>query len=78
MLNGEKGIFKRIHEIWYPSYTILSSRYYYMCVSCSVVFDSETPRTVAHQASLSMGFSRQRILEWIAIPFSRGTSQPKD
>ena len=37
-----------------------------------------TPWTVAHQASLSMGFSRQRILEGIAVPFSRGTSQPKD
>ena len=30
-----------------------------------------TPRTVAHQASLSLGFSKgQRILEWVAIPFS--------
>ena len=24
------------------------------------------------------GFSRQRILEWVAIPSSRGSSQPKD
>ena len=31
-----------------------------------------------HQASLSMGFSRPRILEWVAISFSRGSSQPRD
>ena len=30
-----------------------------------------TPWTVAHQAPLSMEFPRQKILEWIAISFSR-------
>ena len=30
------------------------------------------PWTVAHQAPLSMGFSQARILEWVAISFSRG------
>ena len=34
--------------------------------------------TVALQAPLSMGFSRQRILEWIAMPSSRASSKPKD
>ena len=29
------------------------------CVSCSVMSDSETPLMAAHQAPLSMGFSRQ-------------------
>ena len=33
-----------------------------------------TPWTVAHQAPLSMEIFRQRILEWIAISFSRGSS----
>ena len=37
-----------------------------------------TPWTVAHQAPLSMGILQARILEWIAIPFSRGYSQPRD
>ena len=42
-----------------------------------------TPWTVAHQAPLSMRFSRQeywhtRILEWVAISSSRGSSQPRD
>ena len=31
-----------------------------------------TPWTVAHQALLFMGFSRQKILEWVAISFSKG------
>ena len=30
--------------------------------------------TAAHQAPLSMEFSRQKLLEWVAIPFSRGSS----
>ena len=33
--------------------------------------------TVAHQTPLSMGFSRQEYLEWVAISFSRGSSQPR-
>jgi len=36
-----------------------------------------TQRTVAHQAPLSMGFSRQEYL-WIAMPSSRGSSQPRN
>ena len=31
-----------------------------------------TPRIAAHQAPLSVGFLQARILEWVAIPFSRG------
>ena len=37
-----------------------------------------TPCTVAHQAPLSMGFSRLRILEWVAISFSREYSRPRN
>ena len=36
------------------------------------------PWTVAHQARLSMGFSQARMLEWVAISFSRGSSLPGD
>ena len=43
-----------------------------------VVSDSVTPWTVAHQTSLSVGFFQARILEWVNISFSRGSSQPKD
>ena len=34
--------------------------------------------TVAHQAPLSMGILQARILEWVAMPSSRGSSQPRD
>ena len=37
-----------------------------------------TPRTVAHQAPLSMGILQARTLEWVATSFSRGSSQPRD
>ena len=33
---------------------------------------------VAHQASQSVGILQARLLEWVAIPFSRRSSQPKD
>ena len=33
---------------------------------------------IACQAPLSMAFPQARILEWIAIPFSRGSSQHRD
>ena len=38
-----------------------------VCVTQSVVSDSATPRTIAHQAPLSMGFSRQEY--WSGLPF---------
>ena len=36
-----------------------------------------TPWTAARQAPLSMGILQARILEWVAMPFSRGSSQPR-
>ena len=34
--------------------------------------------TVAHQAPLSIGFSRQKLLEWVAMLSSRGSSGSRD
>ena len=47
-------------------------------VTCSVVSDSLRPHGLyPPQAPLSMAFSLQaRILEWVILPFSRGSSQP--
>ena len=45
-------------------------------LSCVRLF--ATPGTVALQAPLSMGILQARILEWIAMPSSWGTSQPRD
>ena len=47
-----------IHWVW-----IWRSR----SVSCSVMSNSATPWTVAHQAPLSMEFSRQE--DWSGLPF---------
>ena len=38
-----------------------------LCISHSVMSDSATSRTVAHQAPLSMEFSRQEY--WSGLPF---------
>ena len=37
-----------------------------------------TPRTVAHRGSSVQGIFQTRILEWVAMPSSRGSSQPRD
>ena len=44
------------------------------CMLCPVRL-FVTPWTVAHQAPLVHGISQARILEWVAISFSRGSSQ---
>ena len=47
-----------------------------MCVlSCIWLF--EAPWTVVCQAPVSMDFSRQRIMEWVAISYSRGSARPR-
>ena len=45
--------------------------------TCSVMSDSATLWTVARQAPLFMGILQARILEWVAMASSRGSSQPK-
>ena len=45
-------------------------------LSCVRLF--ATPWTVAHQASLPMAILQARVLEWCAMPSSRGSSQPRD
>ena len=51
-----------------------------MHAACWVPTSCPTPRIVARQASLSMKFPViwARILEWVAIPFSRGSSWPRN
>ena len=52
-----------------------------MLVGCLVTKSCPTlvtPWTVAHQAPLSPGFPRPRILGWVATSFSRGSSRPRD
>ena len=49
-----------------------------MCGSLSHVQLFVTAWTVASQVPLSMGIIQTRILQCIAIPFSKGSSQPRD
>ena len=49
-----------------------------LCLVAQSCLTLVTPWTVACQAPLSMGILQARILEWVAIPFSRGFSQPRD
>ena len=56
---------------------------YHFVLCCAVlsrfiVFDSVTPWTVALQAPLSMGILQARILKRVAMPSSKGSSQPRD
>ena len=44
-------------------------------VSQPAMPDSVAPWTAAHQAPLSV---EAKILEWVAMLFSRGSSQPRD
>ena len=61
---------------------IVSSTTVTVCVcvfspfSCVQLFAD--PWTVAHQAPLVHGICQARILEWVAISFSRGSSRPRD
>ena len=56
---------KRIHK---KDHTVL----------CSVTRLCPNPCTVACQAPLSMGILQARILEWVAMPSSRGPSHLRD
>ena len=75
-----EGTWKKLW-IWFQETGLQASSIFKMwvCVSCSVVSDSLQPRwTVAHQAPLSMRILQARILTWVAYPFSRVSSQPRD
>ena len=49
-----------------------------VCLLILVGFDSATPETVTCQAPWSTGTLQEGILEWVAMPSSRGSSQPRD
>ena len=46
--------------------------------SCSVMSDSLQPMDYSLPGSLVHGIFQARVLEWVAISFSRGSSQPKN
>ena len=46
--------------------------------NCSVISDSATPWTIAYQSGNPHGILQAKILEWVVISFSRGSSRPRD
>ena len=48
------------------------------CAGLSCVWLFATPWTAAHEAAVSMGILQARILEWIAMPSTRDSSQSMD
>ena len=71
-------VYKASSHLWQNS--LSWACYRTVLFSCSVVSNSfVTPWAAAHQSPLSMGFPmKARILEWVAISFSRGSSQTRD
>ena len=68
------------HPWWASSYKVDITILWWLLCSCLVAQLCPTlwdPMTVAFQA-LSMGILQARILEWVAMPSSRGSSQPRD
>ena len=68
-------------------YSICSQKkHVYCCCWVSEVLVPQSCPTLCHpmwphgarQAPLSMEFSRQRTAEWMSVPFSKGSSQPRD
>ena len=47
-------------------------------VSCSVVSNSATPMDCSLPGSSVPGILLARMVEWVAIPFSRESSRPRD
>ena len=77
MLSQDSVIFLE----WFRTWILKSHSMLQLCLShivASVVSDCANLWTVACQAPLSMGFSKARILEWVAMLSSRGPSRPRD
>ena len=70
----------KVWKHWYKLIRMSNCIYVCVCVCVSVcvlvVFDSATPWSVAKL--LFHGILQARILEWVAIPSSRGSSQTRD
>ena len=62
----------------YPEMEFLDHMLCYVVLSCSVMSDYVIPWTIALQAPLSTGILKAEIQEWVAMPSSRSSSQPRD
>ena len=80
MEHGGKHVFLTMYSALFLQWGMLPNKV--ACASVlshfSRVWRFATPWAVARQAPLSMWILQARILEWVAIPPSRGSSQPRD
>ena len=51
---------------------------HYCCVSCLVVSNSFRPHGCSLPGSSVRGILQARVLEWVAMPFPKGPSRPRD
>ena len=76
---SDAGLLADIHY-WTRSQLTLPSWAGWIWVNCvlslSHVRLCETPWTTVRQTPVSMGILQARILEWVAMPSSRGSSRP--
>ena len=74
-MSGIVTLDMEVNEIMYLKNTWKTSTCAVSCAHYVSLCDPSSPgRTVALQAPLSTGFSRQRILEWVAISSCRDSS----
>ena len=77
LLLGRKAMTK-LESILKSSDTTLPTK---VCLVKAMVFPVVilfmTPWTIVRQVHLSIGILQARILEWVAMPYSRGSSQPR-
>ena len=72
-------VVKHQAHLWQVDTYLVSLVFRWVCAqSLSRVQLFAVPWTVARQAPLPMGFFQARILEWVTIPFFKGSSQPRD
>ena len=66
----------REHEIYFKKFRLLRL-HFYVCISCSLMLDTTTPRTVAHQAPQSMEFSKEEYWSELPCPPPRDITNPE-
>ena len=69
---GEQGLKRQVHWPGCERIQVL------LCESRSVVSESFPPMDYSPPDSSVHGILQARIVEWVAIPFSRGSFQPRD
>ena len=79
-LNQSKQIKGRSLSVNYTRFVTEKFSLYYACMHAvaSVMSDTCDPMDCSPPGSSAHGILQTEILEWFAMPFSRGSSGPKD